>query len=183
MSGTLKLRLGLAFGILLVAWGLWAWINQAVRHEPAIPDNVRIVDGDRLEVDGNRIRLFGIDAPELEQFCGADKGPQRYPCGRRAKAALGQLFLDASNILCETKSVGEDGWNRAVCKVNGLDVNAEMVKRGQAMANREEAFVYIDEEDGAREAGVGLWASSFAAPWEWREAQKVRPKFKQPVPE
>jgi succinoglycan biosynthesis protein ExoI len=50
---------------------------------------IRIVDGDTLAVDGmpERIRLYGIDAPEDGQFC-FDLQRVEYDCGARASAAL-----------------------------------------------------------------------------------------------
>ena len=130
---------------------------------------MRVLDGDSLVLDGRAINLYGIDAPELDQLCGTPK--KRYRCGRVARAELEQIFIGADQILCEDKNGGTDGTSKAVCLVMGLDVNAEMVRRGQALADRYEAFIYTDEEDEARGAVRGLWAKPFVPPWEWRESQ------------
>ena len=53
-----------------------------------------------------------------------------------------------------------------------------MVRQGQALANRYESFIYVDEEESAMNQEVGLWAGDFQDPWEWREAQAEKNKIK-----
>ena len=45
---------------------------------------VGVTDGDSLRFDKERIRLFGIDAPEIKQICN-DKFKKPYACGEEAK--------------------------------------------------------------------------------------------------
>src|SRR5262245_60918266 len=52
----------------------------------------RVVDGDTLVLDGERLRLQGIDAPELDQTCVV--GDHVLPCGRRARDALARLVAE-----------------------------------------------------------------------------------------
>jgi endonuclease YncB( thermonuclease family) len=42
----------------------------------------RVIDGDTLEVAGQRIRIHGIDAPEARQLCST--GTEQTACGQRA---------------------------------------------------------------------------------------------------
>lgn len=169
MSTKLKIQFVVAFLLFVIVTVAHGKLKESMNRPPTVPDNVKIVEGDRLELDGTRFRLFGIDAPELAQDCGKPK--QRYACGREAKAALETLFLKAANIACERKEVDQDGWTLAICRVNGLDVGRELVKNGQALADRYYSFAYSKEEEEAKQAGRGLWASAFQPPWEWRKAQ------------
>jgi len=41
-----------------------------------------VIDGDTLEIHGQRIRLHGIDAPESRQLCRLDGKP--WQCGKDA---------------------------------------------------------------------------------------------------
>jgi endonuclease YncB( thermonuclease family) len=56
----------------------------------------------------------------------------------------------------------------AVCYTRGLDLGAELVFAGLAVAFRRYSDSYIALEDHARQARRGMWAGSFAWPWDWR---------------
>ncbi len=58
---------------------------------PALADMAgiaKVIDGDTLEIQGQRIRLHGIDAPESQQLCRLDGKP--WQCGKDAANALGR---------------------------------------------------------------------------------------------
>ena len=55
----------------------------------AVAGPARVIDGDTLAVGAVRIRLFGIDAPEHDQTCGA--AGATWPCGAAAARRLGEL--------------------------------------------------------------------------------------------
>ncbi|MDJ0609550.1 MAG: thermonuclease family protein [Kiloniellales bacterium] len=152
--------------LLIVAHVAWYQLENQMDRPPTVPDNVQIVDGDRLMLDGQAMHLYGIDAPELGQVC--SRAGKNYACGRQAKSQLEQLFINSGSVVCEQRGEPEDGWLPAICKVDGRDVNGEMVRLGQALAYRDEAFYYSDHEKEAQEAGRGLWGSKFDPPWEWR---------------
>ena len=66
---------------------------------PAARAGVEVVDGDGLRVGSERLRLWGIDAPELDQECKRDGA--NYPCGKQSRAAVAALVA-AGKVRCET---------------------------------------------------------------------------------
>ena len=55
-------------------------------HAETVEGTARVVDGDTIEIKDQKIRLWGIDAPELAQRCSEDGA--MYPCGLDASHAL-----------------------------------------------------------------------------------------------
>jgi endonuclease YncB( thermonuclease family) len=156
-----------SFGILLI---VSLWTADLCAAEP-LSGKPRIIDGDTIEVSGTRIRLEGIDAPERGQVCN-DRLQQPYDCGATAVRALVDLTKDQA-VNCE--AMGEDRYGRtlAVCRLQtGLDINAELVRRGRAVAFRRYSLRYVAEEDEARTLKAGLWAGSFDHPGCWRTKQR-----------
>lgn len=129
-----------------------------------------VIDGDTLEVHGQRIRLLGIDAPESRQTCTKDGKPWR--CGKDAAFALSDK-IGRKPVSCEAKGK-PDRYGRmiAICRLGDEDLNAWMVRWGWAMAYRQYSKAYIGEEAIAREARRGIWASEFTPPWEWRKQDR-----------
>lgn len=148
----------------LIAIVLLVTVVHAGHAEPV----VRVKDGDSLVVSsGGRevdVRLADIDAPELRQ-----------PYGEEARSAL-QSLVEGREV--ELELVGGDAYRRIVARVlvAGLDVNAELVRRGMAWVRRaySPAPSLIRLEDEARAAGRGLWTDADpVAPWIWRKTGKA----------
>lgn len=135
-----------------------------------------VIDGDTLELRGQRIRLFGIDAPESGQLC--QLGGQAYRCGQQAALALADR-IGQRTVRCTAKDVDRYGRTVAVCFVGGEDLDRWMTLQGWALAYRKYSLDYVDAEDAARTAGRGLWRGEFQPPWEWR---KEHPRGKAPGP-
>jgi endonuclease YncB( thermonuclease family) len=114
-----------------------------------------VVDGDTLRLGSERIRLYGIDAPEMAQSCGTHDGAL-WPCGAASHAALAAR-LAGQTTRCE--GVERDRYGRLVarCFVAGQDVGAALVVDGLAFAYAEYSSDYIDLEKQAMFAGVGVW--------------------------
>ena len=130
---------------------------------------VSVIDGDTLELHGERIRLAAIDAPEARQSCAVDGKP--WPCGRRAAFALAD-FVGARNVTCRWRS--RDRYRRpvATCEVGGTDLGGWLVEQGWALAFRRYGLVYVAQEDAARDARRGLWAGRFVPPWALRRGNR-----------
>ena len=149
----------LLFGVcaLLVAW----LDTSGMRTQSG---TARVHDGDTVTVEGERIRLSGIDAFELDQMC--MRGDADYPCGQEAKAALARF---AGNQAVECTGGRRDRYGRmlAVCSANGVDLNERMVTAGWALSYG----AYKITEQRARLAGRGAWQGDFIAPSVWRARQ------------
>ena len=146
---------------------LW-WTNRPPQHDGAM---LFASDGDSfsIRVDGKplRIRLIGIDAPELGQSC-RDARKISWPCGRDARGALQSLAPRGVPLACSFS--GQDEYRRMLsrCRLaDGRDFAALLVAQGWAVATNED---YLLEQDAARKARLGLWRGDFAMPADWRAA-------------
>lgn len=139
--------------------------------ETAAHMDIRIIDGDTIVVDGEHMRLFGIDAPETRQICTLGGQPQR--CGLMATEALRE-FIGSGTISCERRSTDRYGRTVAVCSVAGRDIGHAMVYSGWAIASIRYSNMYIDVESEARGSRRGLWDGQFEKPEQWRAAQRSR---------
>ena len=131
----------------------------------------RVVDGDTLVLNGERIRLHGIDAPELRQTCWDKNGEFR--CGKNMRQML--FALTRQSVTCTAKD--RDRYNRivAVCfDKDGNDINAMMVRHGWALAYRRFSQDYVADEEKARASKFGMWAYRFTPPWDWRKMMREK---------
>lgn len=160
-SRPLSLRdLLLALAILAAAALAARGIDPAQTFSRAGP--ARVHDGDTLTVAGERVRLLGIDAPELKQVC--RRANEDYPCGQASRQALTDM-IGGREVSCEATK--RDRYRRLLgrCRAGGVDLNAELIRSGWAVAYGAE---YRDLEADARAKGEGLWAGSFETPRDWR---------------
>ncbi len=129
-----------------------------------------VIDGDTIEVHGQRIKLHGIDAPESRQLCRLDGKP--WQCGKDAANALAEKIARRP-VACE--DLGRDRYKRIIgrCTVAGEDLEKWMVANGWALAYRRYSLDYVDEEADAQAARRGIWASEFVKPWDWRRGKRL----------
>ena len=144
-------------------------LSSAVHAE--VSGRASVIDGDTIEVGGDRIRLHGIDAPESAQTCLA--AGERWRCGRRATRALRDRIANGT-VACEERGQGRYGRTVAVCRLGGSDLNAWMVLEGWALAYRRYSTEYVAEEASAKAARRGVWRGDFVAPWDWRAGKRLR---------
>ena len=149
--------------VVLAALALVAARVPTLHKDGTLSGPARVADGDSLVVGGARVRLVGIDAPELAQTCareGRDHG-----CGEEARAHLARLAARGA-VSCET--FGRDRYDRVLarCTAGAIELNRAMVEAGWAVAYGD----YGDAEAQAHRAGRGLWAGSFERPQDWRRS-------------
>jgi len=104
------------------------------------------VDGDTINHNGTTFRLWGIDAPENKQWCGD------YPAGVQATATLEKL-IKGKVVTCEKRDVDRYGRTVAVCRANGDDLGAAMVRLGMAWHGPSSATVEIMSAKSGRPKG------------------------------
>ena len=144
-----------------------------------------IVDGDTLKMEGETIRLEGIDALESRQQCEDAQGLP-YPCGAEATARLKRL-IGQDRVKCDGSERDILGRLIAVCyvlipedKTGGPEgtyykLNDQPVKAGHALAYRDFSTRYVPAEKEAKVAKRGMWAGRFVPPWEWRRGKRLQP--------
>ena len=155
---------GLLFAVAVPVSLAWAGDEELVG--PA-----EVVDGNIMVVAGQRLRLFGSDAPDLGQSCTYDQRP--FPCGDVARTALMDLVAGAE-VRCRARRPDANGTRPASCAVQGADVAANMVHTGWAVANRAEMPDYARIEARAQSARRGLWRGTFERPAAWRRKNAAR---------
>lgn len=130
-----------------------------------------VIDGDTIEIHGERIRLFGIDAPENRQECRRPDGTL-WRCGQQAALAL-QDYLGRRPITCNERDI--DRYRRLVaqCDVAGRDISAWLAANGWAVAFTRYSSEYVEQELQARAARRGIWYGDFVMPWDWRRGQRL----------
>ena len=128
---------------------------------------LRIIDGDTIHLNGKKIRFSGIDTPELKQKC--IKNGVKNSCGITAKKLLTKI-IGNNNVDCIFE--GQDQYNRilAECFVNHQSLSSYLVKSGYAFAYRKYSKKFIDDEDYARTNKLGIWSMQFEYPWNFRKS-------------
>ena len=129
-------------------------------------DVLKVVDGDTIVLNGEKIRFSGIDTPELKQKC--IKNDQKVFCGVLAKKLLLEKI---DNKTPECIREGKDIYKRtlAECFINGESLSVFLVRNGYAFAYRKYSNKFIKEEEFAKKNKNGLWSMKFEYPWDFRK--------------
>jgi endonuclease YncB( thermonuclease family) len=153
---------------LIAAAALLAALLASLVPDPAaspVSGRAIAVDGDTLRLDGRRVRVLGIDAPELEQSC-TDAAGAAWDCGKAARDFLAGV-LRGADVVCEPQGRDRYGRMLARCRAGGADIGESLVKAGLAVAYGD----YLVDEGVARAGRKGIWAGRFVAPSTWRREQ------------
>ena len=143
--------------------------SSASFSEKIIKGKAKIIDGDTIHIDKNKIRLHGIDAPEINQTCSIDN--KIWNCGIESALALEKIILE-KKIIC--KIINVDRYKRfvGICFVNNININQYMVQNGWAVAYLYYSLDYKDDENFARNNKAGIWQGTFQEPYMFRKQQK-----------
>lgn len=138
-----------------------------INTEGDITGNVIVTDGDTIKIKGIRIRLHGIDAPEIKQSCLRDG--RKYQCGVDAKVYLRGL-INNNTVRCRTLKKDQYGRNIAKCyNYEDIDINAMMVVSGNAIAYLYYSRDYARFQAEAKSQKRGIWAGRFIEPYKYRK--------------
>lgn len=128
----------------------------------------KVIDGDTIILKNQRLRLKGIDAPEIKQFCRVAEEDKA--CGITAKRALQQKI---NHQLIHCFSEARDQYHRllAICYLGKTDLNQWLVEEGYAVSY----YDYPVQEREARLNNRGIWAGEFERPQDWRRKNNQLP--------
>lgn len=160
------------FLLLLLCVGSFSLMAQEPSGD-TVSGVARVVDGDTLVIQGQRIRFFGVDAPESSQSCGSESA--RWACGQEAGAQLREKIAGAP-VVCEGQSRDPYGRLLATCyTADGEDLNGWMVSQGLAIAYTRYSSRYAAVQNEARARGVGVWSGEFENPETYRHGASPEP--------
>lgn len=141
---------------------------------------VTVVDGDTIRVDGERVRLFGIDAPERDQLCWEADGTA-VRCGEWSTRVLAR-FAEGRQARCEAIRLDRFGRTLATCEVRGVDLGETLLRNGVVFVYSGETLRdYPDYQKEAELLERGLWAWRHEDPREFR-ARSRTPETPQAAP-
>ena len=135
-----------------------------------------VIDGDTITIKNAKIRFSGIDAPEKNyygqtQFCKGPKGV--WACGKKASSKLKKL-INGQEVQCTDEGKDRYGRTLSICYANGVDLQAEMVRSGMAVAYLRYSNRYENEMVEAMVAQVGIWGGPFVEPEDWRRQNRKK---------
>jgi len=150
-----------------------ALVLTELSFETVAGSNIKVVDGDSLEIKDKRIRLIGIDAPEYFQEC-FDVFGQTYPCGQMSKAYLEKLIEEGQNkgqkLKCKVEDIDRYKRDLSVCYIGDINLNLEMVKSGHAISYKHERYERVQKR--AKERKIGIWQGKFMRPELYRALKR-----------
>ncbi len=167
-------------GLCLLLVFAWLRVSGPERGErrtvSAAGERVHVADGDTLRIGARTIRIAGIDAVELKQFC-REKDGAVWSCGTRARDAM-QALVDKGGLTCTTREKDKYRRDVATCRVKDVDdLGAALVSQGWAVNEADRGSgAYLIEEAQAKREGRGIWRGDFQMPRIWRDAHAYQPK-------
>jgi endonuclease YncB( thermonuclease family) len=147
-----------------------ALLLPAIASAADITGTAKVREGGTVLIGNSRVRLFGIDAPSVDQLCLNTTG-ERWTCGVAARDELAK-HVGNKAWTCHVQRTDRRGRLVAHCEVEGEDIQKWMVANGWALSYVRYSHDYDADEKAAREAKAGMWQGAFIAPWDWRVRNK-----------
>lgn len=154
-----------AIGVLYGGWTMFASAADEL-----IVGKATVIDGDTFIIGSERVRLFGVDAPEPGQVCNY-KG-KKWLCGSKAALDLAE-WMGGATIVCRRRGTSFDR-SVASCMKGAVDIAGWSVSQGLSIADTCHSRSYIADQERARATGTGLWSSTFVLPKVWRHEHQDR---------
>jgi len=129
-------------------------------------NKVRVVDGDTIHLNREKIRFSGIDTPEIKQLC--NKNNEVIKCGILAKELLINK-IGKNKVECFNEGVDRYKRILAECFVNNQSLSKYLVREGFAFAYRKYSTKFIEDENFAKKNKKGMWSMTFEYPWDYRK--------------
>ena len=162
-----------------IAWAYISFLYSAIViltyffFAPIAFGQIKVVDAYTIVFNEEKIRLYGIDAPETNQYCYVNR--EAWPCGKQATKYLKNLLKDVSpsSLNCNISSKDRYGRSIGVCYIEDKNINRNLVENGWALAYREYSKDFIQNEILASKKKLGMWQGKFVAPWNWRRGMRI----------
>ena len=159
--------LAAALAVLVASAGPRPGLAQEIAGRP------QVIDAGVLDFSGRRVRLHGIDAPELTQTCRT--AGRSWTCGRDARwAAINRIHPHW--VSCDARGHGPEGTELAVCYLAGFgqyELNVWLVAQGWALAAPGAPQAYAAAQAAAEANRKGLWRGEFVPPRAWRQGPRL----------
>ena len=138
--------------------------------------DVKVVDGDTIHLDGKKIRFGGIDAPESnyrgkKQTCIEDN--KEVFCGQISKNKLIEK-IGSNSLNCKIEK-NKDKYKRLIgeCFIKYESLSVFMVRNGYAFDwPRYSKGKFAKYQEHAKINKSGFWNMKFEYPWKWKEKIK-----------
>ena len=143
----------------------------------------KLIDNRTIEINGQQIRFWGLDAPDLDQIC-YTKGKRQKPfrCGASTFEKIGKMLRNQI-LSCKGDKRDEEGRLVALCYTrigrSEFEVNEQLVLSGWAVADPVEGKRYLRHQNVARQLKDGHSRSAFVMPWEWRAGNHEPPPIEE----
>ncbi len=147
-----------------------------IQNAPIVSGTAEVLMADVIKINGYKIYLYGVDAPELDQTC-ANKMGRTYKCGYVAATWLRDWLMN-NPVNCKILDQDSKGNLLGICSIGEYDIGAALVNAGWAIVNEGQSSVYLPYQQEASNQRVGLWQGEFYRPQDWRNMKNQKPNIK-----